>query len=490
MNIASRLEEDRPVSPTTLSSPKTWSESLVKPTLSELKVQRPILLPLLLMNITWFAKITITTVFLGRLGELSLSGATLGFTFANVTGFSVLTGLNFALEPICGQAFGAKNFRLLHKTLVMAASLLLIISLPIALLWINVDKILLRFGQQEDVSIMAKEYVVHLLPDLVITSFLSPLKIYLTAQNVTVPIMAATALAIGLHVPLNVFLSKSMGVRGVSMAFWVTDLMILVMLCIYVVIKENMKGGKWKEGGWWEQSGGDWIRMVKLAGPCCLTTCLEWWCYEIIVLLAGNLPDAKEALGVIAIVLNFDYLLCSVMLSLATCASVRVANELGANSAAAARASAYVSLGLAAVSGVLGGAAMAGARGFWGALFTHEKGIIVGVKRTMLIVAVMEVMNFSVLVSGGIARGTARPWLGTYASVCGFYLLALPLGVILAFKVHLGLAGLLTGLAAGVAVCLLILLAFIARINWEEESRKAQILASRAIDEATNNDDQ
>ncbi|XP_019155800.1 PREDICTED: protein DETOXIFICATION 56-like [Ipomoea nil] len=486
MNIASRLEEN---SPTTLSSPKTWSESLVKSTLSELKVQRPILLPLLLMNFTWFAKLTITTAFLGRLGELSLSGATLGFTFANVTGFSVLNGLSYAVEPICGQAFGAKNFRLLHKTLLMAATLLLFISLPIALLWLNVDKILLHFGQEHDVSIVAKEYVVYLLPDLVITSFLCPLKIYLTAQNVTVPIMAATALAVGLHVPLNVFLSKSMGIRGVSMAFWVTDFMILAMLCIYVVIQENRKGFH-NLTGWWEQSGGDWVSLLKLAGPCCLTTCLEWWCYEILVLLTGNLPDAKEALGVIAIVLNFDYLLFSVMQSLSTCASVRVANELGADAAAPAKISACVSLGLAAVSGVLGGAAMAGARGFWGALFTREKGIIVGVKKMMLIVAVMEVVNFPVVVSGGIVRGTARPWLGTYASVCGFYLLALPLGVILAFKVHLGLAGLLTGFVAGVTVCLVVLVTFIARINWEEESRKAQILASCAIDEATNNDDQ
>ncbi|XP_031123939.1 protein DETOXIFICATION 56-like [Ipomoea triloba] len=490
MNIASRLEENRPISSPTLSPPKTWSESLVKSTLSELKVQRPILLPLLLMNFTWFAKIAITTAFLGRLGELALSGATLGFTFANVTGFSVLNGLSYAVEPIAGQAFGAKNFKLLHKTLVMAASLLLFISLPIALLWLNVDKIVLHFGQEYDVSIVAKEYVVFLLPDLVITSFLCPLKIYLTAQNITVPIMAATALAVGLHVPLNMFLSNAMGVQGVSIGFWVTDLMILVMLCVYVVIEENRKGGKWKEGGWWEQSGGDWVSLIKLAGPCCLTTCLEWWCYEILVLLTGNLPNAKEALGVIAIVLNFDYLLFSVMQSLATCASVRVSNELGANAAAPARTSARVSLGLAAVSGVLGGACMAGARGFWGALFTREKGIISGVKKMMLIVAVMEVVNFPVVVSGGIVRGTARPWLGTYASVCGFYLLALPLGVILAFKVHLGLAGLLTGFVAGVAVCLVVLLAFIARINWDEESRKAQILASCAIDEATNNDDQ
>ncbi|CAH9068015.1 unnamed protein product [Cuscuta europaea] len=463
-------EEHNAFSSTTL---KTWLESVLR----ELKVQRPILLPLLAMNFTWFAKILITTAFLGRLGELSLSGSTLGFTFANVTGFSILNGLGYAVEPICGQAFGAKNFKLLHKTLVMAVILLLTVSAPVSLLWLNIDKILVHFGQQEDVSDVAKSYARHLLPDLFIISFLCPLKIYLTAQNVTVPIMLSTAIGVAFHIPLNMLL-LSKGVEGVSMAFWITDFVILLMLSLYTVISEWRNGGKWKEGGWLcDQKSGDWISLLKLAAPCCLTTCLEWWCYEILVFLTGNLPNPKQSLGVVAIVLNFDYLLFSVMQSLSTCASIRVANELGADNAGGAIASAYVSLALGFLSGALGGSAMASARGFWGALFTHERGIIRGVKKMMLIVAVMEVVNFPVAVSGGIVRGTARPWLGTYASICGFYLLALPLGVILAFKIHLGLAGLLTGFVVGVAVCLVVLLLFMSRIRWDEESSKAQLLA-------------
>jgi len=59
------------------------------------------------MSLTWFAKTVITTAFLGRLGELQLARGTLGFFFANVPGFSVLTGLSSAMEPICGQAHGA-----------------------------------------------------------------------------------------------------------------------------------------------------------------------------------------------------------------------------------------------------------------------------------------------------------------------------------------------------------------------------------------------
>ena len=52
-------------------------------------------------------------LFLGHLGELALAGGSLAIGFANITGYSVLSGLTMGMEPICGQAFGAQRFKLL-----------------------------------------------------------------------------------------------------------------------------------------------------------------------------------------------------------------------------------------------------------------------------------------------------------------------------------------------------------------------------------------
>ncbi|XP_020227738.1 protein DETOXIFICATION 56 [Cajanus cajan] len=446
----------------------------VKMVLEELRLQRGIALPLVAMNIACFAKTAITTAFLGHLGELNLAGGALGFTFANVTGFSVLNGLSAAMEPICGQAHGANNVRLLHKTLLMTTLLLLLASLPISFLWLNVDKILVRFGQQKYISTVARTYVCYLIPDLLVTSFLCPLKAYLSSQCITLPTMFSSAVALAFHIPVNMVLSKSMGLRGVSISVWVTDLMVVILLATYVVVLERRNGRR--IGGWWDQNMMDWIRLIKLCGSCCLNTCLEWWCYEILVLLTGHLSNAMQEVGVIAIVLNFDYLLYSVMLSLATCVSTRVSNELGANRAGYAYKSARVSLVVSVISGCVGGSMMVAARGIWGNLFSRDKGVIKGVKKTMLLMALVEVFNFPVAICGGIVRGTARPWLGMYANLGGFYLLAVPLGVIFAFKLRLGLAGLIIGFLIGVVTCLILLLMFIVRISWEEEATKAQTL--------------
>ncbi|KAK7252654.1 hypothetical protein RIF29_36756 [Crotalaria pallida] len=483
MSATSKLGDktNHPASlPSPSQTPKWPTANMIsmKMLLSELRVQGRLALPMVVMNLAWFGKTAITTAFLGRLGKLDLAGGALGFTFANVTGFSVMNGLCGAMESICGQAHGAKNCKLLHKTLLMTILLLLLVTIPITFLWLHVDKILICFGQQEDISTTAKIYVFYLIPDLIVTSLFCPLKAYLSSQSITLPTMVSSAVALAFHIPINIVLSKTMGLKGVSMAVWITDLIVVVLLAIYVGILESAKGSRWKEGGWWDQSLMDWIRFVKLSGSCCLNTCLEWWCYEILVLLTGHLKNAKEAVGVLSIVLNLDYLLFSVMLSLATCVSTRVSNELGANQAGQASRSARVSLGLGLISGCIGSLVMVAARGSWGALFSHDKGIIKGVKKTMLLMALVEVFNFPLAVCGGIVRGTGRPWLSMYANLGGFYLLALPLGVVFAFKLRLGLVGLFIGLTTGIVTCLTLVLVFIARINWEGEAAKAQTLTS------------
>lgn len=456
---------------------KWVSKDFTNSILSELKLQKGIALPLIAMNLTWFVKIAITTAFLGRLGELPLAGGTLGFTFANVTGFSVLNGLCGAMEPICGQAFGGKNFKLLHKTLLMSIFLLLLATLPISFLWLNVDKILIHFGQQKDISLVAKTYLFYLLPDLVITSFLCPLKSYLSSQTETLPIMLTSALALALHVPINIFLAKSKGLIGVSIAIWVTDFVAMISLAIYVWVKQSMMGNNGEKGGWFDQTVQDWVRLVKLSGPCCLTTCLEWWCYEILILLTGHLPNAKQAVGTIAIVLNFDYLLYSVMLSLATCASARVSNELGGNRGAEARWSARVSVVGSVVFGLVGAAVMVAGRGEWGRIFTRDEEVVRMVRKMLVLMAAIEVVNFPVAVCGGVVRGAGKPLMGLGASVGGFYGVALPLGVVLGFKVGVGLGGLLIGFLVGMFGCLVLLMVFVGRIDWGKEAQRAQLLA-------------
>nr|BAJ98840.1 predicted protein [Hordeum vulgare subsp. vulgare] len=467
--------------------PGGWAAAVA----GEARAQRGIALPLIGMNLTWFAKQAVTTAFLGRLGDLELAAGTLGFSFANATGFAVLTGLCGAMDPICGQAHGAGNAALLRRTLLMATAMLLAASLPIALLWLRVDTVLLRvFGQQPDIAVVARRYVVCLLPDLAVASFLGPLKTYLSSQEVTLPTLFASAVGLAVHVPLTAWLARTRGVEGVAAAVWLSDLAVAVLLSAYVLASDVLlarKSAKTASAAapcarwWWPEetktAAADWLRLIRLAVPCCLNTCLEWWCYEILILLTGRLPDARRAVAVIAITLNFDYLLFAGMLSLSVSASVRVSNSLGAGDAAGARRAGAVSILGGVLAGALGGLLMLASRRQWPRLYTRGAEVREGVGKAMKVMAALEVVNFPLNVCGGIVRGTARPAVGMYAVLGGFYLVALPVGVALGFRARLGIEGLLAGFIIGAAASLAVLLVVIARMDWGAEADKARLRA-------------
>ncbi|CAI0463391.1 unnamed protein product [Linum tenue] len=97
---------------------------------------------MILTGLLLYSRSMISMLFLGRLGELSLAGGSLALGFANITGYSILSGLAMGMEPICGQAFGAQKHHLLGLTLQRAVLLLLLTSLPITFLWLNMKSIL------------------------------------------------------------------------------------------------------------------------------------------------------------------------------------------------------------------------------------------------------------------------------------------------------------------------------------------------------------
>jgi MATE family multidrug resistance protein len=72
--------------------------------------------PMILTGLLLYLRSMISMLFLGRLGGLALAGGSLAIGFANITGYSVLSGLAMGMEPICGQAFGAGNYSLIGVT--------------------------------------------------------------------------------------------------------------------------------------------------------------------------------------------------------------------------------------------------------------------------------------------------------------------------------------------------------------------------------------
>ncbi|KOM33489.1 hypothetical protein LR48_Vigan01g304500 [Vigna angularis] len=119
------------------------------------------------MSLVGYLKNLTLVVCMGRLGSLELAGGSLAIGFSNITGYSVLSGLAMGMEPLCTQAFGPRNFSLLSLTLHRTIHMLLLFSLPISLLWLNLQPLMLFLRQNPDITHVATLYCRFAIPDLI-----------------------------------------------------------------------------------------------------------------------------------------------------------------------------------------------------------------------------------------------------------------------------------------------------------------------------------
>ncbi|KAJ0964764.1 hypothetical protein J5N97_025902 [Dioscorea zingiberensis] len=147
-------------------------------------------------------------LFLGSLGDLPLAAGSLAIAFANITGYSILSGLSLGAEPLCSQASGASRPDLLSLSLLRSSLLLLSTSLPLSFLWLNSSKILTFFNQDPEIASMAQSYLHFSLPDLFSFSLINPIRVYLRSQSITRPLTLSAAISALVHLPANLIASS------------------------------------------------------------------------------------------------------------------------------------------------------------------------------------------------------------------------------------------------------------------------------------------
>lgn len=433
-------------------------------------------LPIALAALILYSRSAVSMLFLGRLGDLELAAGSLAMAFANITGYSVLSGLALGMEPLCSQAFGAQRPKLLSTTLHRSVIFLLLSSLPISLLWLNISKILLSLNQDPAITRMAHTFLLFSLPDLFTNSFIHPIRIYLRAQCITVPLTLASLAGTVLHLPLTfAFVSRlKLGVAGVAAASALTNLFVLISLLGYVWWSGLLHEPTWTAPNRECLTG--WKPLLRLAAPSCVSVCLEWWWYEIMIVLCGLLADPKSTVASMGVLIQTTSLIYVFPSSLGFAVSTRVGNELGANRPGKARLSAAVAVTIAFVTGLCAMAFAYGMRERWGRMFTVDEEIIRLTSAALPILGLCELGNCPQTVGCGVLRGSARPCTAANVNVSAFYLVGMPVAVGLSFWVGVGFCGLWLGLLAAQVCCGGLMLYVVGTTDWEFQAKRARML--------------
>ncbi|CBI19327.3 unnamed protein product, partial [Vitis vinifera] len=443
--------------------------------LEEIKAIGKISGPTAVTGLLLYSRAMISMLFLGYLGELELAGGSLSIGFANITGYSVISGLAMGMEPICGQAYGAKQWKLLGLTLQRTVLLLLSTSIPISFMWLNMKRILSWCGQDEEISSMAHTFIIFSIPDLFFLSILHPLRIYLRTQSITLPLTYCSAISVLLHVPLNFLLVVhfKLGIAGVAIAMVWTNLNLFLLLISFIFFSGVYKGS-------WVAPSIDclrgWSSLLALAVPTCISVCLEWWWYEFMIMLCGLLANPKATIASMGILIQTTSLVYVFPSALSLGVSTRVGNELGANRPAKARICMIVSLFCAVALGLAAMLFTTLMRHQWGRFFTNDAEVLELTAVALPIAGLCELGNCPQTTGCGVLRGSARPTEGANINLGSFYLVGMPVAIIMGFVAKMGFAGLWLGLLAAQTSCAFLMLYVLCRTDWVVQVKRARDL--------------
>ncbi|KAH9755985.1 protein DETOXIFICATION 48 [Citrus sinensis] len=454
----------KPSSPSSFFSPrKPHYTNLNKTALEEMKAIGKISGPTAMTGLILYSRAMISMLFLGYLGELELAGGSLSIGFANITGYSVLSGLAMGMEPICGQAYGAKQWKLLGITLQRTVLLLLSTSLPISFMWLNMKRILLWCGQDDEISSVAQTFILFAIPDLFFLSLLHPLRVYLRSQGITLPLTYCSAISVLLHVPLNFLLVVhfKMGIAGVAIAMVWTNLNLFLLLSSFVYFSGVHKDS-------WVSPSMDcvrgWSSLLALAIPNCISVCLEWWWYELMIMICGLLINPKAAIASMGILIQITSLIYV------------FPSSLSANRPSKARISMIVSLFCAVALGLMAVLFTTLMRHKWGRFFTNDAEILELTAIALPIIGLCELGNCPQTTGCGVLRGSARPKTGASINLGSFYLVGMPVAILMGFVAKMGFPGLWLGLLAAQASCALVMLHVLCRTDWMVQAERAKEL--------------
>ncbi|MEM8933480.1 MAG: MATE family efflux transporter, partial [Acidobacteriota bacterium] len=199
-----------------------------------------------------------------------------------------------------------------------------------------------------------------------------------------------------------------------------------------------------------------YVDLVRLGLPIAVQVSLEIWVFATVALMMGNLGARELAAHQIALTLSA--LTFMVPMGIAGAATTRVGNAIGREDADGARRAAAVGLGLGAGVMSISAIVFATFPALLARLFTPEVGVVVMAASLLPIAAVFQVFDGLQVVGAGVLRGAADTRVPAAFAFVGYWLLGLPLGVLLTYRLDFGPAGLWWGLTLGLGATAMLFL--------------------------------
>ncbi|GLT86505.1 hypothetical protein SLE2022_046420 [Rubroshorea leprosula] len=401
--------------------------------------------PAIFTSVCQYSLGAITQVFAGQVSTLALAAVSVENSVIAGFSFGIMLGMGSALETLCGQAVGVGQLDMLGVYMQRSWIILNSTAILLTFIYIFAAQLLKLIGQTESISRAAGTFAVWMIPQLFAYAVNFPIAKFLQAQSKIMVMAIIAAVALVLHTFFSWLLMLKLGWGLVGAAVVLNASWLFIDVTQFAYILSGTCGRAW--AGFSLKAFQNLWGFVRLSLASAVMLCLEIWYFMALILIAGYLKNAEVSVDALSICMNILGWTVMVALGMNAAISVRVSNELGA----AHPRTAILSL-----------------------LFSNDTDVQDLVKELTPLLALCIVIDNVQPVLSGVAVGAGWQAVVAFVNIGCYYVFGVPLGLILGFKLDLGVKGIWSGMLLGTVLQTIILFIMVYRTNWHKEASIAE----------------
>ena len=415
--------------------------------------------PVVLSQLMHIMVSVVDSLMVGQTGTIPLAAASLGnsiFTITMVFGL----GVSYSITPLIAAADGRRNYTRISLLLLngLFSNLLLGIVLFIAGYFLSPYITLLN--QPEEVVKLAIPYVNILFLSMVPLMVFQGFRQFAEGLSLTKQAMYISIIANGLNVVLNYILIygklgfEPMGLAGAGWATLISRVVMALLMGGYVLYAKRFAAFH-RFLTFRHLSFVHMYHIFRLGLPISGQMVFEMGAFSFSAIMIGWLGARELAAHQIAInVASVSYMMAS---GIAAAATIRVGNQKGLRNFRAMRIAGNSSFMMGVLFMILSGLLMIAGKTFIPSLYLDDP-LVIELAATLLIIAALFQISDGVQVVGlGVLRGLEDVRIPGLISLLAYWVIGLPVGYILCFKLDFGVHGVWTGLLVGLSVAAILL---------------------------------
>ena len=420
----------------------------------DFKLNMKLALPIIAGQLGQITVYLVDNIMVGQLGAEALASVSLAIAIIAVP-VVVGIGIATALPALVSEADGAKQHKKISQYFKHSFIVNIVIGVIACGLMILGLPLLDHLGQNPDVVILAKEYIlmsaIGMIPMMIFMTF----RTFSDGMSQTKPPMIAMLMGNVLNIGLNYLLIfgnfgfPAMGVEGAAIASLIARIsMIIFIILILMQWKELWNYIKACDFRTYQKK--IFTKIFKLGIPTSMQMFFEISAFSGATLIMGMVSKNAQAAHQIALNLSsITFMICS---GLAMAASIRVGNQLGKKDFNALRNAGFSAFIQVTFIMAICSLFFVIFRSYAPLIYIDDKEVIEIASLLLIFAAVFQIPDGLQVTALAALRGLQDVKMPTYITFFSYYLIGIPISYFSAITFGLGAPGVWLGLLIGLFI--------------------------------------